>query len=180
MIQFRQDTGVMMKNVRHMVMLALLISQALVLSFLESWIPVPVAIPGVKLGLANIISIVAISFWGYVDALIIVTLRCALSSMVGGGMTGFVFSLAGGILSATIMTVLYKRFSKYFSILGVSIAGSIMHNVGQLAAAALIMKELSVFSYLPVLLVSGIIMGCFVGFCSNFLIKALYKTNVFF
>jgi heptaprenyl diphosphate synthase len=172
------EKGAAMKNTRRLILLGLLVSQALILSIVESWIPLPVAIPGVKLGLANIITLIAIIFFGFREAFLIMCIRVLLSSLYGGGWVVFWFSLAGGILSTIMMGFLYKWASKVFSIIGISIAGSIMHNVGQLIAASIVMRELSVMGYLPVLLVSGIIMGCFVGLCTNFLTKALEKTRI--
>jgi len=167
-----------MKNIRRLTLLGLLVSQALVLSIVESWIPLPVAIPGVKLGLANIITLITIIFFSFKEAFLIMFMRVLLSSFFGGGWVVFWFSLAGGILSTIMMGVLYKWASKVLSIIGISIVGSIMHNIGQLIAASIIMKELSVMGYLPVLLISGIIMGYFVGLCTNFLTKALNKTKI--
>ncbi|MCX7921862.1 MAG: Gx transporter family protein [Clostridia bacterium] len=166
-----------MKSTRRLVLLALLVSQALILSVVESWIPIPIPIPGVKLGLANIITLVTIIFFGYREALLVVLVRCLLSSMFGGGFVIFLFSMAGGILSTLVMAFLYNKISRVFSIVGVSIAGAVMHNVGQLAVASVFMKDLSVMYYLPVLLVSGVIMGCFVGICSKLLVSALQRSK---
>ena len=168
-----------MKNTRHLIILALLASQAIILSIIESWIPIPSVVPGVKLGLANIVTLVVIVFFGLKDALAVVTVRCLLTSVFGGGFSLLPFSLAGGILSTLIMYLLFKRFAKVFSTIGISIAGSVMHNLGQLMVASAIMWDLSVFGYLPILLVSGIIMGCFVGLCTYFITSALKKTGLF-
>ena len=168
-----------MKNTKKLALLALMVSQALILSIVESWIPVPVAIPGVKLGLANIVTLLAIIFFGTRDALIVVCIRVALSSLFGGGLLIFTFSIAGGILSTITMAFLYKKMYNFFSILGISIVGAIMHNIGQLSMASVVMKDFSVLSYLPVLFISGIIMGCIVGICTKMLVPALEKTGIF-
>lgn len=168
-----------MKNTKRFILLALMVSQALILSIVESWIPLPVAIYGIKLGLANIITIMVIIFFGFKEALLVVTIRCILSAIFAGGPIVFLFSIAGGLLSTVVMSLLYKRLSKYFSIIGVSIAGAVTHNIGQIIMACIVMRELSVLSYLPFLLISGIIMGCFVGLCSNFLSKALERARLF-
>ncbi|MCX7711928.1 MAG: Gx transporter family protein [Clostridia bacterium] len=167
------------KNVKHLVFLAVLVAQAMVLSVIESWLPVPQVIPGVKLGLANIITLVVLVFFGFRDALIVVFVRCFLASVFSGGILGFAFSISGGILSTIVMALIYLRFKKSFSLLGISIAGAVAHNIGQLGAASFVMKELAVMSYLPILLISGIIMGCFVGLCSGLLVQSLKKTNYF-
>lgn len=162
-----------------MVLLALMVSQALILSIIESWLPTQAlfpAVPGVKLGLANIITMVVIVFFDLKDVLAVVIVRCILASIYGGGLMVFMFSITGGILSALVMWLLYKFFSTKFSLMGISIAGAVTHNAGQILIASVLMKTLAVFSYLPILLVSGIIMGLFVGLCSNFMTKALEKS----
>jgi heptaprenyl diphosphate synthase len=167
-------------SVKKIVLLGLLISQALVLSIIESWIQIPVPVPGVKLGLANIITVVVIVYFGFREALTVVIVRCVLTSFFGGGgWMFFFFSAAGGILSTMIMSILYKTGRNKFSLTGISIAGAITHNIGQLLVAAFFMRDLAVAVYLPVLLVSGCIMGFFVGFVSNLLVNALKKTKMY-
>lgn len=168
-----------MKNTQKMILLALFVAQALVLSIVESWIPVPVPIYGIKLGLANIITIIVIAFWGLPETLVVVIVRVTLASLYTGGFIIFLFSISGGILSAVVMALAYKWLSRKLSILGVSILGSIAHNVGQLGVATIVMRDWAVMMYLPVLLISGIIMGCFVGLSSNYLMSALKKTGIF-
>lgn len=167
-----------MKKTRRLVLIALMVSQALVLSIIESWIPVPIGIPGIKLGLANIITLIVIIFFGYKDALLVVIARCILSSIFAGGPVIFLYSITGGILSTLVMAYLFTKLSRWFSALGISIAGSITHNMGQLIVASIMLRELLIMSYLPILLVSGIVMGCFVGLCSSFLSNALKKIGI--
>lgn len=168
-----------MKNTRKMVLLALFVAQALVLSIIESGFTLPIPIYGIKLGLANIITIIVIAFWGLPETLVVVIARVTLASLYTGGFIIFLFSISGGILSAVVMALAYKWLSRKLSILGVSILGSIAHNVGQLGVATIVMRDWAVMMYLPVLLISGIIMGCFVGLSSNYLISALKKTGIF-
>ncbi len=168
-----------MNKTKRIVLLSLMVAQALVLSIIESWVPVPVPIPGVKLGLANIITIIVIIFCDFKDVLIVVLLRCVLSAVFGGGVSGFLFSFAGGILSAIVMYTLYRVGSKVFSIIGISIAGAVFHNIGQIVIASIIMKDMAFYTILPILLVSGVIMGLFVGLCSSFLERALRNTKIF-
>lgn len=160
---------------KKIVMLALLTTQALVLSIIESWIPFPGMLPGMKLGLANIIVLTTIVFFSLKETLTLILARTILSSFFTGGFINFLFSISGGVLSGIIMYFLYKKRSQVFGIIGVSIAGASMHNLGQLIIASIIMKETSVIMYLPVLLFSGIVTGSFTGLCSSFLIKALCK-----
>lgn len=167
-----------MKGTKKLVVLALFVSQALVLSIIETFIPIPVGIPGIKLGLANIITMILIMHFGLKETLTVVIIRCLLSSVFGGGLVIFLFSVAGGILSASVMYFLYKKMSGVFSVVGISISGAVAHNIGQVLVAVLILQTFSVLTYLPVLMVSGIIMGCFVGFCSMFLSRFIKKTNI--
>ncbi|GAE86833.1 Gx transporter family protein [Acetivibrio straminisolvens] len=169
-----------MNNVKKTVLLGLFVSQALILSLIESWISIPTPVPGVKLGLANIITVIAIIFFGFREAVSVVIVRCVLSSIFGGGgWMLFLFSVTGGVLSAVVMSVLFKSGNNKFSITGISIAGAISHNIGQILIAALLMKDLAVAVVLPVLLISGCIMGFFVGLVSSFLENALRKTKIF-
>ncbi|NLL04232.1 MAG: Gx transporter family protein [Clostridiaceae bacterium] len=168
-----------MNKTKRIVILSLMVAQALVLSLIESWIPLPSPVPGVKLGLANIITVTVIIFYGFKDALSVVLVRCILSSIFGGGFTGFFFSMAGGILSTIVMYVLYSRGSKVFSIIGISIAGAVAHNIGQTIIASFVMKDVAIFMILPVLLISGVVMGFFVGLCSSFLERTLRNSKIF-
>jgi len=156
-----------------------MVALALVLSIIESWFPVPLPVPGVKLGLANIITITVIIFYDFKDAVSVVFIRCILASIFGGGVTGFLFSISGGILSTVVMYLLYKRGSKLFSTIGISIAGAVLHNIAQIVIASIIMKDTAVYFILPVLLISGLIMGFFVGLCSGFLEKGIRNTKIF-
>jgi heptaprenyl diphosphate synthase len=168
-----------LNKTKRIVILSLMVAQALVLSLIESWIPLPSPVPGVKLGLANIITVTVIIFYGFKDALSVVLVRCILSSIFGGGFTGFFFSMAGGILSTIVMYVLYSRCSKVFSIIGISIAGAVAHNIGQTIIASFVMKDVAIFMILPVLLISGVVMGFFVGLCSSFLERTLRNSKIF-
>lgn len=168
-----------MKKNRRLILMALMISQALVLSVAESWIPIPVAVPGVKLGLANIITIIAIIYFTTSEDFMIVLLRTILASFFTGGPVILLFSMTGGILSMLVMALLYRKFSKLFSLVGISIAGSVVHNGAQLLMAGLVMRSAAVMGYLPVLLVSGIITGCFTGLCSGFLKRAFDRAGLF-
>jgi len=163
-------------SAKKIVYISMLVSQALVLNIIESFIPVPVPVPGIKIGLANIVSLVTILMFGFKETLVVVVLRTLLAQLLVGNITSFLFSVSGGILSACIMYVVYKKFSKYFSLVGVSVFGSVAHNVGQLFVAAIVINNFLIFSYLPVLIISGIMMGIFTGLVANFFRK--YIKNI--
>jgi len=158
---------------RKLALLSILLAFALALHIFERNLPLPMAVPGVKLGLANIITLLAIIIFGFREAALIVFMRTFLGAVFGGGFLAFVFSLAGGLLSTIIMALMYKKFNKYFSIPAVSITGAVFHNIGQITVASFVIENISLFYYLPVLLFSGIITGFFIGMAVKFLLKPL-------
>ncbi|GAA0744975.1 Gx transporter family protein [Clostridium oceanicum] len=165
------------KNTKKMIFLSLMVSIALVIYIIESQIPV--LFPGIKLGLANIISLVTLIMVGGKEALLVMFLRTLLGSMFMGSMSAFMFSIAGGILSNIVMIVLYTKFKKYFSLSIVSLIGAVFHNIGQLLVASFIIKDFRIYIYLPALLVSAIVTGYFIGLCAKFVEKNLSKVNMF-
>lgn len=167
----------MKNNTKKMVLLSLMTSIALVIYVLEAQIPV--LFPGIKLGLANMISLTALILLGWREALIIMFLRTILGSIFGGSMSAFIFSICGGILSNIAMILLYKFFKDSLSLWSISICGAIFHNIGQLFAASIIIKDFRIYVYLPVLLISAVITGYFIGLCTNFLITHLRKISMF-
>ncbi|NMB33842.1 MAG: Gx transporter family protein [Clostridium sp.] len=168
-----------MNTAKRVALLGVLTSQALVLSIVESLIPIPVAIPGIKLGLANIVTVLVIIFFGGGEALTVTLIRCILSSVFsGGGLMIFLFSISGGMLSTLFMVLIYKIGGNKFSIIGVSIVGATAHNIGQLLMAILFMGTLFVVNLLPILLISGCVMGFITGITSNLLVKILKKTKI--
>ncbi len=165
-------------DIKKIIYLSLLAAQAVLLSVIETRLPVPAGVTGIKPGLANIVTIVSLVFFRFSDAILIILVRCVISSLFMGGPVMFMFSICGGILSAAVMWSMLKYTRKFFSFTGISIAGAIAHNAGQIAVACFIMSDLSVAAYLPVLLVSGILTGSFMGICGTFMIKALKKLNL--
>ena len=164
-----------MTKTRKMVLLSILISQALALHVIESAIPLPIPVPGVKLGLANIITLFVIIVFGYKETIIVVLLRTFLGSFFGGGLSGFLYSIAGGLLRATIMAFMYIRHKNIFSIVTISTVGAIFHNIGQLAVASLVVSNAYLFYYLPVILISGVITGVMIGLTVQFTINPLKR-----
>lgn len=162
-----------MGNTKKLIFLAILLAQALVLHFVESFIPIPVPAPGVKLGLANIITMVTIVIFGYRETLVLVMMRSFMGAMFGGVISSFFFSVAGGLLSAAVMYVLYRFYKDYFSFMGISIVGAIFHNIGQLFAASLIVSNFGIFTYLPILMLTAILTGYFTGLSAKYILKVL-------
>nr|PZN10261.1 MAG: heptaprenyl diphosphate synthase [Caldicoprobacter oshimai] len=161
-----------MNKVRKMVMLALIISQALVLHLIEGFMPV--VAPGIKLGLANIMTLVTLVLFGFKEALVVVIVRSVLGSLLAGSVTAMLYSLAGGILSCLVMAGLYFRWKAYFSMMGISTAGAIFHNIGQLVVASLLFGTVGIlFTYLPVLTIAAVGTGFFIGLVSKYIIRYL-------
>jgi heptaprenyl diphosphate synthase len=149
------------KNVRILVLSALLTAAAAALSVLEGFIPIYLAvpIPGLKLGLANIVTMFAIFALGYKYTFPIVAARCLLGAMFGGGPVSLLFSLSGALTAAIVMMAMKKGYGKVFSYYGISLAGSSAFNIMQVIAAALILKDTAVFSYLPLIMTGGVATG---------------------
>ena len=174
MILLREGSYVMNKTTK-MIFIALIVAQALVLHVLEGMIPLPIGIPGAKLGLANVFSIITLYVLGFKSAFLVVVLRVALSTMFGGTLSSFLFSLSGGLLSLFVMTMIKNLLKDKVSIIGVSGAGAVSHNIGQLLVASAIVRNLSVMLYLPVLTFIGIGTGIFIGIASNYIIGHMVK-----
>lgn len=166
-----------MSSVKKNTFIALLVAQALVLYMVEMLIPVPFIAPGAKLGLSNIITVVAICILGFKDTLKVVLLRVLLSTFFGGTLSSLLYSLSGGLLSLIAMTLMYKLGEDKISLIGVSIIGAIFHNIGQIIVSILVISNVKIALYLPVLLVLSLGTGIFNGITSSFLLKHLRKIN---
>ena len=150
---------------------ALLVALAMVLSWLESLVPVSAAVPGVKLGLANLVVIFSLYRMGFREAAVISLVRVILVSATFGNAYSFAYSLAGAALSLGVMALL-KRTGK-FSILGVSIAGGVCHNLGQILVAMAVLGRGESIWYLPALLAAGTAAGVAVGVLGGVLTRRI-------
>lgn len=146
-------------------------SLALIFSYVESLIPISFGIPGVKLGLANLITILVLYKMSVKEAYLVSVVRVVLSGFMFGNLFAILYSLAGGLLSLAMMN-LFRRTDR-FSIYGVSMAGGVFHNVGQFIMAMLVVESVSIAGYLPVLLVAGLATGLVIGIVSNEMLKRL-------
>ena len=134
---------------------------AILMGYVEMMIPVPIPIPGVKLGLANVIIIIMMYFMDTKSAFFVSLIRVLLSGLLFAGFAGLLYSLAGAMCSFAAMALL-KKTGK-FSIVGVSLAGGVFHNVGQVAVAAMVVENVKMMYYLPFLLLSGVVTGILIG-----------------
>lgn len=152
-------------------MRGMLVAVAMVLSWLEAQLPVFFAVPGMKLGLTNLVVLIALYRFGKKDAMIINILRILLVGLSFGNMFSMIYSLAGGLLSGIVMILLYM--TKRFRMVSVSLAGGIFHNIGQILVAMFVLESSSVLYYLPVLWISGMAAGVFVGLLGAQVVRRL-------
>lgn len=151
----------------------LMVALAFVFSYLESLIPFNIGVSGVKVGLANLVVVTALYTMPKRNAFFIAVIRIILVGFTFAGISTMIYSLAGGILSFAVMCLLKK--SKHFSVIGVSIAGGISHNLGQILVASLIMQTPRIIYYIPVLALSGVVTGILIGIISRIIIDRLNK-----
>lgn len=154
--------------------LALLTTIALILFTVEAQIPVPLPIPGVKLGLANVVTVYAAFTMGAGETMLILLGRILLGSIFTGTVVTMLYSLGGGLLCMAVTLLLTHVLSRD-QIWMASVAGAVFHNIGQLLVAMVIMKSAAVFAYLPYLLLSGMVTGGFTGFAAQAATKHLKK-----
>ena len=159
-----------MKKTKRLVLLAMLTAVAMILSYVESLLP-SVGIPGVKMGLANIAVIFALFRFGWKEAAALSLVRVVLVSLLFGSVGAMLYSLAGAVLSLAVMALL-RRIDR-FSTVGVSVAGGVAHNAGQILMAMLILQTKQLLGYLPVLAVSGIAGGVLTGLTAALLIRRI-------
>ena len=152
-------------------MYGLLVALAFIFSYIESLLPINLGIPGIKLGLANVVVMTALYKMGPKEAFSLAIVRVLLTAFTFGNLSMMMYSLAGSILSCITM-ILLKKTGK-FGMIGVSIAGGVMHNVGQITVAILITKTIMLYTYLPFLMISGIVAGVLIGIVGAEITKRL-------
>lgn len=146
---------------RRVALYGMLTALAFILSYVESLVPVTVGIPGVKLGLANLVVVIALYTLDLKGAFVISVVRIVLSGLTFGGLFSMLYSLAGGLFSFAVMAILSRK--KVFGTVGVSVCGGVAHNIGQLLVAMAVLETESVWYYFPVLLISGSVAGVLIG-----------------
>ena len=165
-------------NVKKLTYMAMLTAISMIVFLIEAQIPLPFAIPGVKLGIANVITLYAIWTLGWKEAGAILIIRIFLGNVIAGNVMAMAYSLAGGLLCWVIMSLL-KPIMKRSQIWIMSTLGAIGHNAGQLAVAIAISGTAAMAWYAPVLLVAGVITGAFTGYLTQILLSHMdkLKTN---
>ncbi len=160
---------------RKVVHMGMLIALAMVLSFIESQIPAFIAVPGIKLGLANIAIVFALYSLGFREALGVSLIRVVLSAILFGSVVSGLYSAAGAVLSLLGMALLKK--SGFFGTVGVSVSGAVLHNLGQIGIACFILKTQALVYYLPFLILSAVVSGVVIGIVSAVLVERIGGKN---
>ena len=150
---------------------ALLTALALIVSYIEFLLPLSIGLPGIKLGLANIVVVLALYYLGPRYALLVNVLRIALAALLFGSLFSGLYALAGGLFSLAVMVLLAR--TDRFSLTAVSMTGGAAHNLAQLAVAAVIASNSNVFLYLPVLFAAGMLTGIFNGIVCTLVLRRL-------
>ena len=156
--------------------MSMLVALAIIFSYIEFLIPINLGIPGMKLGLANLVIVTGLYYMSEKDVFLISLTRILLMGLLFGNGMSLLYSLTGGILSYIIMVTLKKKSS--LSVFAVSVSGGVFHNIGQLAAAAFAVSNIHIFYYLPALLIAGVVTGSLIGIVSEKILKIL-KPNFF-
>ena len=160
-------------NLHRMTRIALLTALSLILFVLEGFLPLPLPVPGAKLGLAAIVTLIALHLLPARDAALMLMLRILLASFFGGGVAPMLYSLAGGAASFAAM-VLLKKYTQ-LSIVGISAAGGFLHNMAQLLVAAAVMQTTALFSYAPVLGFVGLLTGIGIGMSAQIILQKILR-----
>lgn len=161
-----------MSRLQKIIFISLLVAQGVVIGLIENMIPYPFAFaPGAKLGLANLITIIALFTMPKRDSFLLIWLRLILTTLLGGTVSTFLYSMSGSLLSYFGMLLVKQLGPKCVSIIGISAAGGFLHNVGQLVTASWIAQSWSVMLYLPVLAFFGILSGIAIGIAANYLLQ---------
>lgn len=166
-----------MPDTKKIAKMGMLVAVAFVLSYIEAMLPLNLGVPGIKAGLSNIVTVFSLYYFSPGMAFGIAITRIVLCGLTFGSMPGLLYSLAGGMLSFTVMVIL-KKTGK-FSVYGVSVAGGVFHNIGQILVAIAVLQNKMVAYYLPFLLVAGVIAGVVVGILAAVLIKRFKDTGIF-
>lgn len=159
----------MSKKIAHCALLAAL---AMIFSYIETLIPLNFGIPGMKLGIANLVIVVGLYLLQPREVLLISVVRILLAGFMFGSGMSIIYSLAGGFLSFAAMLFLKRR--EGFSVVGVSLLGGVAHNVGQLLVAAAVVENLKLFYYLPALLIAGLVTGILMGILAGRILRVLH------
>lgn len=155
--------------------IGMMIALAFVLSYVESLLPISIGIPGVKIGLSNLVVMICLYQYSAKITFGVAMVRILLVGITFGNLYSMLYSMAGGILSFLVMLLLKKM--KSFSVYGVSMAGGVCHNLGQILVASVVLRTKLLVYYLPFLMISGVVAGIAIGMVSGMMIKRIICTE---
>lgn len=164
---------------RHLTLLALYTTIALTIFTAESFLPPLAPIPGIKLGLANIVTLWLLYYADWKSALCMLVMRILLASIIAGQAVSFLYSICGGLLCFLVMAVLFHILKKQHMVF-ISMIGALFHNLGQILAAIVMLQSFSILAYLPILTLCGLLTGAFTGFCAWFASRRLRHDQVWY
>ncbi len=155
--------------------MSLYVSMALMLNIFENFLPTRYLVPGAKLGLANVITMISLLTLGKRDTIMILFIRVLLGSIFGGGVSGFLYSISGASFSFISMVSIITIFRDKISMIGISATGAFFHSVGQVIMASLIIQNIRIFSYLPMLLFASLVTGVFIGYTAKSTVEFMLR-----
>ena len=164
-------------RVKKMVVLAFFATVALAVFSVESMLPPLAPIPGIKLGLANVVTLILLEFYRPGEVFCVLLVRIFLASMFGGQMMFFAYSLSGGVCCFVVMLLLHRLLPKEHMVM-ISMGGAVAHNAAQILTARLLIGSASVYMYIPMLLLSGMITGAFTGCAAGCVCRYLKKVKI--
>lgn len=167
-----------MKDLKKVTNIALLTAMALAISLIEHMIPIPVPIPGAKLGFSNMIILLTLYFYGMKSALLVGVLKSFLLMLITGSVTAFFYSFAGAVLASLAMGLSLKLLNRFSSFVGISEIGAFFHNLGQILVAAIFMGNIKMLIYFPALVIMGVFTSFFVGLSVNYVASHMEKLNI--
>lgn len=167
-----------MKDLKKVTNIALLTAMALAISLIEHMIPIPVPIPGAKLGFSNMIILLTLYFYGMKSALLVGVLKSFLLMLITGSVTAFFYSFAGAVLASLGMGLSLKLLNRFSSFVGISEIGAFFHNLGQILVAAIFMGNIKMLIYFPALVMMGVFTSFFVGLSVNYVASHMEKLNI--
>ena len=165
-------------DMKKLVFLSLLSSIGIVLGAFESMMPLPLLIPGIRLGLSNIVVLVTLTTIGVKESLLVGIFKSLVLSLITGSVTSLFYSLTGICLSVLVMHIVNSKLSNVFSLIGVSLWGAIFHSIGQILVASIILSNIKMIYYLPIMLIFSTFTGCFVGLATSYIgphLEKIYK-----
>ena len=170
----RMDDTRKMTAARRTAVLGMLCAAAVLCSYAETLLPFSIIpVPGFKIGLANVVIMLILYRFSFADALIVNVVRSIVIALLFSGFTSAVFSLCGGTLA--LIAMLMVKHCRFFSIYAAGVAGAVMHNIGQLTAAAIMLKTVSVFAYLPWLMICSLVCGLLIAVITALSISAFER-----